>query len=74
MSNTASYPQQVALEVSNLCNLSCPICPCFQGADRMVRGAQMPRTMSFKLFQSLAEQIASWPTLPDNIFLRVLPS
>ena len=65
------YPQQVSLEISNCCNLKCPICPLFQGSDRMNRHKRPPQYMSYDLFSALAEQIASWPTLPDNIFLNM---
>ena len=65
------YPQQVSLEISNCCNLKCPICPLFQGSDRMNRHKRPPQYMSYDLFAALAEQIASWPTLPDNIFLNM---
>lgn len=71
MNTAIKYPQQLALEVANICNQTCPICPCFNEPAPMDRSKRKPQTMSFDLFASLAEQIASWPTWPDNIFLNM---
>lgn len=71
MNNAVKYPHQIALEVANTCILTCPICPCFHGPAPMDRKMRKSQTMTFKLFASLVEQIASWPTWPDNIFLNM---
>lgn len=71
MNIAVKYPPQIALEVANTCNLTCPICPCFHGPVPMDRKTRKPQTMPFELFASLVEQIASWPTWPDNIFLNM---
>ena len=71
MNVAPKYPQQIGLEVANICNQTCPICPCFNEPAPMDRSARKPQTMSFDLFTSLAEQIASWPAWSGNIFLNM---
>lgn len=57
-------PQMVALEIANVCNLKCSICPLFHGTDQMDRQKSKATFMSQELFASLARQIADWEIKP----------
>ncbi|MCL1889246.1 MAG: SPASM domain-containing protein, partial [Desulfovibrionaceae bacterium] len=64
-------PKSVRLELSNMCNCECFVCPLFHGQDKMDTAKRKPMTMDFDLFAKIIRQITTWPQYPQlylNIF------
>ncbi len=53
-------PAQVCLELSNMCNAQCIICPIFQGERAVDRKKRQAQNMSYALFEKLAYEIKEW--------------
>ncbi len=63
-------PTQIALELSNMCNAKCIICPLFQGNDQVDKNIRKPMNMTYALFKKAVHEIKDW--CPDSvIFLNM---
>jgi hypothetical protein len=65
------YPAIVGLETMNACNARCPFCPLFRGNAPMSRQLRPPTIMSDAHFERCVQEIASWPRMPNAIFLNM---
>lgn len=69
----APYPDHIGIEVSNVCNCKCVICPLFQGEEPMNRHLRKNRFMSMEVFSKIIDEITRMdcqikPTIFLNIF------
>jgi pyruvate-formate lyase-activating enzyme len=65
------YPLEIGIETVNFCNARCPFCPLFVGDNQLDRSIRPATTMSMDLFESILDQIVSWPQKPTVIYLNM---
>lgn len=54
------YPNDVGIEITNICNARCCYCPLYQNNGNALKYPR--RAMEARLFEKIIDEIAQWPT------------